>query len=139
MPVEKIAFPFLHIKLGLFQKYLKALDKGSDCFKFTCRNIKKSEVKLLNGVFIQQPAKSLYGKMNNLNDLESIEEGERSSSISENYEDYEPHKTQKSNGKWSTNVPVTLVTKGNLSTRKEAKILESIFLHLHNRVYIKLQ
>jgi len=46
VPVEKIAFPFLHIKLDLFQKYVKALDKGSDCFKFICRNIKKSEAKV---------------------------------------------------------------------------------------------
>ena len=60
--------------------------------------------------------------MNNLNDLESIEEDERSSSISENYEDYEPPRTQK----WSTKVPVTLVTKGNLSTREAAKICKQM-------------
>ena len=41
VPVEKIAFPFLHIKLGLSQKYVKALDKGSDCFKFICKNYKE--------------------------------------------------------------------------------------------------
>jgi hypothetical protein len=51
VPIEKIAFPVLHIKLGLFQKYVKALDKESDCFKFICQNIKKSEAKLTNGVF----------------------------------------------------------------------------------------
>ena len=51
VPVEKIAIPVLHIKLGLFQKYVKALEKGSDCFKFIIQNIKKSEAKLCNGVF----------------------------------------------------------------------------------------
>ena len=34
VPVENIGFPFLHIKLNLFQKFVKALDKGSDCFQF---------------------------------------------------------------------------------------------------------
>ena len=64
--------------------------------------------------------------MDNLNDLESIKEDERSSSISENYEDYEPPRTQKSSDKWSTKVPITLVTKGNLSTRKAAKIYKQL-------------
>jgi len=50
VPIDKIAFPFLHIKLGIFQKYVKALDKESECFKFICKNIKKSKAKLLNGV-----------------------------------------------------------------------------------------
>jgi len=49
-PVEKIALPVLHIKLGLFQKYVKTLEKESYCFQFICRNIKKSEAKLCNGV-----------------------------------------------------------------------------------------
>ena len=51
VPLENIAFPFLHIKLGLFQKFVKTLDKGSDCFQFIRKNIKKSEAKLMNGVF----------------------------------------------------------------------------------------
>ena len=52
-PVEKIALQVLYIKLDLFLKYVKALEKGSDCFKFicSCQNIKKSEAKLCNGVF----------------------------------------------------------------------------------------
>ena len=41
VPTEKIGLPFLHIKLGLFQKFVKALDKGSDCFKFISTSIKK--------------------------------------------------------------------------------------------------
>ena len=41
VPVENIT---LHIK------YVRALEKGSDCFK-VCWNIKKSEAKLCNGVF----------------------------------------------------------------------------------------
>ena len=51
VPIDKIAFPVLHIKLGLLQKFVKSLDKGSDWFKFICRNIKKSETKLNNSVF----------------------------------------------------------------------------------------
>ena len=46
VPVEKIALPVLHIKLGLVQKYVKTLEKESYCFQFICRNIKKSEAKL---------------------------------------------------------------------------------------------
>ena len=34
-----------------FQKNVKAFDKGSDCFKLICQNIKKSQAKLTNGVF----------------------------------------------------------------------------------------
>ena len=49
--VENIAFPFLYIKLGIFQKFIKTLDKGSDCFQFIRKNIKKSEAKLINGVY----------------------------------------------------------------------------------------
>lgn len=48
---KRIAIPFLHIKLGLFQKFVKTLNKDSECFKFISRTVRKSEAKLLNGVF----------------------------------------------------------------------------------------
>ena len=51
VPTGNIGLPFLHIKLGLFQKFVKSLDKGSNCFKFISTSIKKLEAKLLNGVF----------------------------------------------------------------------------------------
>jgi len=51
IPIDKIAFSVLHITLKLLQKFVKSLNKGSDCFQFICRSIKKSEAKLSYGVF----------------------------------------------------------------------------------------
>lgn len=51
VPIEKIAFPFLHIKLGIFQKFVKTIDKESACFQFICSHFKKSDAKLINGIF----------------------------------------------------------------------------------------
>ena len=49
--LENITFPFLHIKVGLFQMFVKTLGKRSDCFQFIRKNIKKSEAKLMNDIF----------------------------------------------------------------------------------------
>lgn len=64
VPLEKIAFPFLHIKLGLWQKFVKTLDNDSECFKFICENIKKSDAKLRNGVFTGPEIKNIMKNVN---------------------------------------------------------------------------
>ena len=48
---DKIIFPFLHIKLGLFQKFVKTLNPVGEIVKYLQDKFKKSEAKTLNGIF----------------------------------------------------------------------------------------
>jgi len=57
--IQKIALPPLHIKLGLFQQFVKALPEDSDCSLFLHRKFNKSEAKISNGVFNGPEIRSL--------------------------------------------------------------------------------
>lgn len=48
---NNIIFPFLHIKLGLFQKFVKSLSQNGQCFQYLVQNSNKSEAKIQNGVY----------------------------------------------------------------------------------------
>ena len=60
--IVKIAFLVLHMKQGLFQKFVKSLTKGSNCCKFICYNIKKSQETLRNNVFTGPEIKLLVAR-----------------------------------------------------------------------------
>ena len=47
---NNIIFPFLHIKLGLFQKFVKTLPKDGECFQYLVQKSHKTETKILNDV-----------------------------------------------------------------------------------------
>ena len=49
---NRIAFPPLHIKLGLIKQFVKALDKQGDCFDYICRTFPGlSDKKVKAGIF----------------------------------------------------------------------------------------
>lgn len=48
---ENIIFPFLHIKLGLFQKFVKSMDPEGSPIQYLINKSMKSSAKILNGVF----------------------------------------------------------------------------------------
>lgn len=51
VPRANIVLPFLHIKLGLFQKFVKTLSKEGSCYEYLLTNSHKSQDKVANGVF----------------------------------------------------------------------------------------
>ena len=73
VPRDKIIFPPLHIKLGLMKKFVKALDKGGQCFKYIWKafpGLSSEKIKqgVLDGPDIRKPVKdgnSVYS-MNSL-------------------------------------------------------------------------
>ena len=53
VPQERIILPPLHIKLGLFKQFVKALDKDSPVFKFLQTTFPSlSNAKMKEGVFV---------------------------------------------------------------------------------------
>jgi hypothetical protein len=50
---KKILLPFLHIKLGIMKKFVEALPKIGNCFKYLCKRFPPlSEAKLKEGIFV---------------------------------------------------------------------------------------
>jgi hypothetical protein len=50
---KKILLPPLHIKLGIMKKFVRALKKIGNCFKYLCKKFPHlSEAKLKEGVFV---------------------------------------------------------------------------------------
>ena len=47
---SKVALPVLHIKLGLFQQFVKVLDESSPLFSYLLQNFPKTEAKMLPGI-----------------------------------------------------------------------------------------
>ena len=74
LPHDKIAFPSLHIKLGLVKQFVKALDKGGDCFQYICKSFPSlSNEKLKAGIFDGPQIKQLmrYQKLcDSMNEVE---------------------------------------------------------------------
>ena len=77
IPANKIILPFLHIKLGLFKKFVKALDKESEVFNLlrTCFP-RLSIAKIKEGVFVGPEMRKLmlneeFNKMLNINQLKA--------------------------------------------------------------------
>lgn len=48
---DHIIFPFLHLKLGIFQKFIKSLDNCGTVIEYLKKKFQKSEAKTINGIF----------------------------------------------------------------------------------------
>lgn len=52
VPTDRIILPPLHIKLGLMKQFVKALNKGGDCYKYISKKFfNLSQEKIKNGIF----------------------------------------------------------------------------------------
>jgi len=49
---NKLILPRLHIKLGLMKQFVKALDRGGDCFKYLGETFSGLSEEKLKGVFV---------------------------------------------------------------------------------------
>ena len=56
---DHIIFPFLHLKLGIFQKFIKSLDSCGRVVEYLKKKFQKSEAKTIKGIFNGPEIRSL--------------------------------------------------------------------------------
>ena len=67
-------FPSLHIKLGLVKQFVKALDKGGDCFQYICKSFPSlSNEKLKAGIFDGPQIKQLMRNQKFCDSMNEVE------------------------------------------------------------------
>ena len=71
---SKIAFPVLHLKLGLCQVFIKNLDSECECFQYVRQKFRKSDAKLENGVLNGPEIRLILKDTEFINKMTSIEQ-----------------------------------------------------------------
>ena len=82
---DKVLLPPLHIKLGIMEQFLRALDKDGDCFKFICQKFcavthGKLQAAVFTGPQIHKVMRDIFFE-NSMNQLEEQEHGRASKTL----------------------------------------------------------
>ena len=74
VPRDKIIFLLLHIKLGLIEQFVKALDKEGSCFEYICKALPGGAIeKLKTGIFDSPDIKKLIKSQNVVTSINKLE------------------------------------------------------------------